>query len=540
MLSTLHIRNIGIIDDLSINLDEGFNVLTGETGAGKTLIIDSISTLIGNRFSKEMIRKDATSAMIEACIYCPDNEFSDDGNIIITREIFTNGRSTTKLNGNLITVTELRRIMNNIIDIHGQNDNQNLLDNSKHIKYLDGFIGNNLNIIKQEYTELFKRYNEINIILNNNYGDEKERERKIDLLNYQLNEIETANLRIGEDIELEEKRNLIFNSEKLKENLAQVDVNINENAIESISESIRCLEKIENYGEIYKQKLEDLRSIYYELEECSRDFYNMKENTNFDESEKDDVENRLDLIFSLKRKYGNTIEEIIEYKEQIKSEIEQLNNLEHTNKKLREELKTVVNKMEILSNKMTEIRKNSSITLCKKINKELSDLEMPNAKFKIKVEEQQIFNSNGRDKIDFLICTNIGEEFKELSKIASGGEMSRIMLAIKTVLADTDEVPILIFDEIDTGISGKAANAVAEKMKIISRNHQTICITHLANIAAQGDNNYYIYKEINNGKTCTNVKKLNEEETIYEIARISNGEITDVAIQNAKELRKAG
>ena len=539
MLSTLHIKNIGIIDDLSINFDEGFNVLTGETGAGKTLIIDSISILAGNRFTKEMIRKGATSALIEASIYYPDSEISDDDNIIISRELFSNGRSTTKLNGNLITVTELKKTMNKIIDIHGQNDSQNLLDNSKHIKYLDGFIGNGLNKLKQEYTELFKRYNEINITLNNSYGNQQERERKIDLLNYQLNEIEAAKLKIGEDIELEEKRNLILNSEKLKDNLAQVDTCINDNAIESISSSIRCLEKIENYGEIYKQKLEDLRNIYYELEEYVRDFYSIKEETNFDESEKDDIEKRLDLIFSLKRKYGDTIEEIITYKDRIKAEIEQINNLEETNNTLKEELKLIEKKMENLSTKMNEIRKINSLELSKKINKELEDLEMANAKFKIEIEKQELYNSNGRDKVEFLICTNIGEEFKELSKIASGGEMSRIMLAIKTVLANTDEVPILIFDEIDTGISGKAANAVAEKMKIISKKHQTLCITHLANIAAQGNNNYFIYKEVNNGKTNTNIKKLNEEETIYEIARISNGEITDVAIQNAKELRKA-
>lgn len=539
MLSTLHIKNIGIIDDLSINFEEGFNVLTGETGAGKTLIIGSLAILSGGRFSKEMIRKGEECSLIEASIFVPQSEFSEDGNIIISREVYSNGRNTCKINGNLVTVSELKRVMSKIIDIHGQHDNQNLLDNTKHIVYLDGFIGDELFNVKHEYQEYFNKYNEIKNKLKNNYGDETEKTRRLDLLRYQYNEIDVANLKIGEDLELEEKHNIMMNSEKLKENLEEIDENINSNAIEYISNSIRCLEKIEDYGEIYKSKLAELKSIYYELQETARDLSSLKDEANFDEYERDEVERRLDIIFSLKRKYGNSIEEILEYKDKLVEEIEQIENVEEINKKLRIEQKEIESKMNNLCNLMNEKREKYGIILSEKINNELKDLEMTNACFSIKIEKEASFNINGNDKIEFAISTNIGEESKELIKIASGGEMSRIMLAIKTVLADIDEVPILVFDEIDTGISGKAAKAVAEKMKIISNKHQTLCITHLPAIAAQGDNNFYIYKEVKNGKTRTNIKKLNEEETIFEIARISNGNITEVAIENAKELRKA-
>lgn len=540
MLSTLHIKNIGIIDDLSIDFQEGFNVLTGETGAGKTLIIGSLAILSGERFSKEMIRKGEEYSLIEACIFCPQSEKAEDGNIIISREIYSNGRNTCKINGKLVTVTELKNFMAKIIDIHGQHDSQNLLDNGKHIKYLDSFIGSELKNIAKEYEQFYTEYNNLKEQLKNNYGDEKEKTRRLDLLRYQFNEIDTANLKIGEDKELEEKHTIMMNSEKLKENLMAIDENINTNAIESISNSIRCLEKIENFGNIYRDKLSELKSIYYELQETARDLSNLKDDASFDEYERDEVEKRLDLIFSLKRKYGNSIEEIVKYQENLEQEINIIENVEVINKQIKEKLNKTEKHMSNLCEKMNELRNKYATILSDKINKELRDLEMPNARFSTKIEKQATYGINGNDNIRFMICTNIGEENKELSKIASGGEMSRIMLAIKTVLADVDDVPILVFDEIDTGISGKAAKAVAEKMRIISKKHQTICITHLPSIAAQGTNNYYIYKEIKNNKTRTNVKKLTEEETIAEIARISNGEITQTALENARELRKVG
>ncbi len=540
MLSTLHIKNIGIIDDLSINFDDGFNVLTGETGAGKTLIIGSLNILSGGRFSKEMIRKGEEYSLVEASIFYPNDKFSEDGNIIISREIYANGRNTCKINGKFVTVSELKEYMSNIIDIHGQHDNQNLLDPTKHINYLDGFAEDELKDIKLQYQEYYKQYKDIKNKLKNNYGDETEKIRKLDLLKYQINEISKANLKIGEEEELEEKHNIMMNSEKLKDNLSIIDENINGNAIEYISNAIRCLEKIEDFGEIYKEKLSELKSAYYELQETARDLSSLKDEANFDEYERDEVEKRLDLIFSLKRKYGNNIEEILAYEENLNKELEEIENSDEINNKLKIELKEIENKMKELCKKMNDIRNKFGITLSNSINKELHELNMPNAIFKINIDNKNNFETNGTDEVEFLICTNVGEEFKELSKIASGGEMSRIMLAIKTVLADVDEVPVLVFDEIDTGISGKAAKAVGEKMKLISKKHQTLCITHLATIAAKGNKNYYIYKEVKEDKTRTNIRQLNEEETIHEIARISNGDITDIAIENARELRNAG
>ncbi len=539
MITTLHIKNIGIIDDLTVNLNEGLNVLTGETGAGKTLIIDSLAIAAGGRFSKEMIRRGETYSYVELNIYCPNSDLAIDGNIIITREIYLNGRNSCKVNGRLVTVNELREIMKKIVDIHGQQDNQLLLDPKYHIKYLDNFIGHELKNVKDKYIELYSEYKKVKMELQNNYGDEKEKERKLDLLRYQLNEIEQANLKTKEDEILEEKRNIMINSEKLQKNLADIDVNLSNQVIDGLSNSIRALEKIENYGDEYKEKLANLKNIYYEIQELARDFDNMREAVCFDEYERDEVEKRLDIMYSLKRKYGNSIEEILEYKDDIDKQIYEIENAEENNKKLRKKNAELERQMEQQSNIMEEIRKTYAIQLTEKINNELKYLEMFNSTFEIRFERLEEFNANGLNKVEFYICTNIGEDAKPLVKIASGGEMSRLMLAIKSVLANTDEVPVLVFDEIDTGISGKAAKAVGEKLKIVSKAHQVICITHLAPIAAKGDFNYYISKNVKNDKTVTSIKQLNEEETINEIARIATGEITEISKKQAIELRKA-
>ena len=541
MISTIQIKNIGIIDNLSINLENGFNVLTGETGAGKTLIIDSLGIICGNRFSKEMIRKGEEYSYVEASIYMPENPNSIDGNIIVSREIYTNGRNSCKINGRLVTVSELKEFMKQIIDIHGQNDNQTIMDKTSHIGYLDSFIGEKILNIKKEYRELFKRYNEIKLELKNNYGDDKEKQRKLDLLEYQLKEIEDVNLKVGEDEKLEEQRKIIMNSEKIVENLEVADNTLSEQAIDGINSAIRALEKIENIDETYSQKLSELKNIYYDIQELSRDISQMKEDVYFNEEERNELEERLDLIYSLKRKYGNSIEEILKYKEQIENEIYEIENLDEINNKLKQELSKIKEKMSTLANKMNQIRKECAKELSNKINQELADLEMPNAKFNVKIDfnKENEFNKNGLDIVEFMIATNIGEEEKSLIKIASGGEMSRIMLGIKSVLADVDKVPVLIFDEIDTGISGKAAKAVSIKMKNIARKHQILCVTHLATIAAKGDYNYYISKEVENDKTRTKIERLDEEKTIKEIARIASGDINEISIEHARQLRIA-
>lgn len=486
-----------------------------------------------------MIRKGEDHSYIEACIYIPENKSSIDGNIIVSREIYSNGRNSCKINGRLVTVNELKEFMKNIIDIHGQNDNQTILEKSSHIAYLDSFIGKEITAIKEKYRNLYNKYNEIKQELKSNYGDEKEKQRKLDLLKYQYEEIENTNLKIGEDEKLEEQRKIILNSEKITENLKISDEALSIQTIDSINIAIKALEKIENIDTIYSEKLSQIKSIYYDIQELSRDISNLNEEVYFDDEERNEIETRLDLIFSLKRKYGNSIEEILNYKKNIEQEIYEIENVDEKNNKLKKELKSIENSMQQLAISMSKIRIEKAQILSEKINTELKELEMPNATFNSKVifNENNEFNKNGLDNVEFLIKTNIGDEEKPLIKIASGGEMSRIMLAIKSVLANVDKVPILIFDEIDTGISGKAAKAVSEKMRKIANTHQILAITHLANIAAKADYNYYISKIVENEKTKTTVKKLNEEETINEIARISNGELTKIALEHAKELR---
>ena len=538
MISTLHIKNIGIIDDLNIDLNEGLNVLTGETGAGKTLIIDSIDIISGGRFSKEMIRKGETNSFVEICMYEPENENSIDGNIIVSREINNNGKNMCKINGRMVTVNELKNFMSKFIEIHGQNDNQSLLDNKFHLKYLDGFIGDKIIDIKNQYKEKYERYLEIKQELKNNYGDEKERERKLDLLRYQFNEIEEASLKVNEEENLEEKRKLMLNSEKISKNLNEADIAIGENSIDSINIAIRALEKIENIDKKYEDISSNLKNIYYELQEISRDISEHKEDVYFDEQERNEVEERLDLIYNLKRKYGNDVQEILNYKDEIETEINHIENLDEYNNKLKKELKQLKEEMTKLAEKINKLRIEYGKALSISINKVLEDLEMKNASINIHVDyNENEFFENGKDIVEFYINTNLGEDEKPLSKIASGGEMSRIMLAIKKVLADTDKMPVLIFDEIDTGISGKAAGAVAEKLNGISKNHQVLCISHLPSIAAIADYNYFISKKVINERTNTNIKLLNEKETLEEIARISSGEINEATIQYAMQLR---
>ena len=542
MISTMHIKNIGIIEDLTVEFNNGFNVLTGETGAGKTLIIDSLGIISGNRFSKEMIRKGENHSFVELNLFLPDNINSIDGNVVVSREIYENGRNTCKINGRLVTVNELREFMSNLIDIHGQNDNQMLMRKQEHIRYLDNFIGREILEYKTEYSKMFNEYNGIKKELKNNYGDEKEKQRRLDLLKYQLNEIEEADLKSNEEDELNEIHHMMKNSEKIYNNLTEIEENLSNNAIEAINNSIRCMEKIENLGERYKCKLGELKNIYYEVQELSRDIVDMNEEIFFEDDKRNQVERRLDLIYSLKRKYGNTIPEILNYKEKLESEIFNIENCEEHNKKLKDKIKKLESKMNEICKNMDNIRSKHSEYLSNKINMELADLEMHNAKFIVSNEFDinNNFTENGLNNVEFLISTNVGDDYKPLVKIASGGEITRIMLAIKTVLADSDKMPILVFDEIDTGISGKAAKSVGEKIKIISKKHQVLCVTHQPSIAARGDSNYYINKKVKNEKTMTEIRKLNEQEVIKEIARISSGELTEGSINHAIELRKAG
>ena len=537
MITNLHIKNIGIIEDIEINFNNGFNVLTGETGAGKTLIIDSLKIIAGGRFSKEMIRANENHSLVEACIFYPNSDLAEDGNIIVSREIFSNGRNTCKINGRLVTVNELREIMRDIIDIHGQSDNQKLMEVSNHINYLDEFSLEKINILKNEYSEMYKEYCSVKEELNKNYGDDIEKQRMLDLLNYQLDEIKNANLVVGEEEELEEKRKILSNSEKISGSLNETSNELNNHVLDGLSKSIKYMSKIENYSDIYKEKLIQIQSVYYDLEDITSQISDFTYDIEYDQDTARNVEERLDMIYSLKRKYGNNISEILTYKNSLVSQINEIENKEEYIKIQKEKLNALENKMRNIANTMTAIRKENALLLEKKINEQLTELEMKNASFLVSILPEDEFNKNGLDKVEFLVSTNVGDDFKPLTKIASGGEISRIMLAIKVVLSDLDNTPIMIFDEIDTGISGTAAMSVSQKIKKISKSHQIICVTHLAVVAAKADYNYCIKKEVACNSTKTKVSLLTETEALNEIARISSGEITKIALQHAQALR---
>ena len=401
------------------------------------------------------------------------------------------------------------------------------------------FIGENIKNLKDEYKNYFTRFNEIKKELKNNLGDDKERQRQLDLLKYQVNEIETASLIDGEEEEFENKQKKISNSEELFQTFNGVDIAISDNIIDIISTNIRSLEKIENIDQKYQETVNSLKSVYYEIQEISRDISNYKEEIYFDEEEQKQVDERLDLIFSLKRKYGNSIKEILDYKNKIEEEIFRIENLDEYINSLKEEQTEVKNKLNKIGEKIHEVRVIKAKELSNLINQNLKDLEMKNAIISIHLDySEDDFFETGKDKVSFYIRTNLGEDEKELSKIASGGEMSRLMLAIKTVLATNDNKAVLVFDEIDTGISGKAANSVATKLKIIAKKHQVLCISHLPSIAAIADYNYFINKNVISNRTIATIKRLSEKETINEIARISSGEINEMTLKYAKDLRK--
>ncbi len=536
MIETLHIENIGIIDNITVDFKRGLNIITGETGAGKSLLVDALSLICGSRFSKDVIKTGESYCLVEIMI----NRDSNTENDIVSRKISVSGKNKCKINGRLVTVNELKEYMRSVINIHGQNDNQNLLDQSNHITYLDEYARGELLENKQEYIELYTKYLKLNLELKENFGNEKERKRILDLLDYEITEIEDANFKIGEEEELEEKSRIMRNSEKINEALSISEELVSSKILNNINEVVKNLSKISQFNDIYKKQSDRIEGIYYDLEDMSQELFNYKEELSFNEIDNNDVIKRLDLLYSLKRKYGNNVEEILKYKEENIKRKEEIENMEEHLNEVKKELGEIQDRMYELASNMSNTRKNMAKKLEEKINIELSDLEMRSAKIKVNVKfsEDRNFKSNGLDDVSFKIITNLGDDYKSLGKIASGGEISRIMLAIKNVLSKTDSVPVLIFDEVDTGISGKSGSAVGLKLKEVSKNHQVLCITHLAVVAAYADNHYYISKKSLNNHTSSKIELLDDNMSVKEIARISSGTITTIALDNARELKK--
>lgn len=533
MLGQLHIKNIGIIDEITVNFDENLNIITGETGAGKSLIIDSINAITGSRVSKEIIRTGTDMAFVEACF------FGENEDTILAREIYLNGRNICKINGKMATVSELKEVGEKLIDIHGQHDNQSLLDPRTHLELLDNFAGVNLYKLKEEYVSYLEKYKEVSNKIKSNYGDEQERARRLDLLNYQIEEIEVASLKPNEEDELLARRKILLNSEKIAKALNSSHEAIEEGILDALNNVTRAMSNISDLDNKYNDLLTQINDSYYNLQDAASNLLDYSSEIDFSENEQEEIEERLDLINNMKRKYGNTIEDILSYYDKVCEEKHFLENSEEIINKLKNEQQELIIKLDKIADEITAKRKECAEKIEKQINEQMQDLEMKKAYLKFEFNKSDSYLENGKDDVQLLICTNVGDELKPLSKIASGGEISRVMLAIKTVLGEYDSVPTMIFDEIDTGISGQAGKAVADKLKIIGKTHQVICVTHLPSIVAAGSSNYYINKVVKNSQTRTQIKKLDEEETVREIARVIAGnDITDAVIEHARELRK--
>lgn len=555
MIVELNISDFAIIDNIKITFDRGFNVLTGETGAGKSIIVEGISMLLGQRASREMVRTSKDKALLEGVFYVEYPERinkileeygidADPGNyLIITREIYSSGRTVSRVNGRNVTLNMLSNIASNLVEIHSQHEHQSLLDVDNHIRIIDSFGDSRFNSLVDEvrakYQELQKEKSNLKKLSLNII----EREREIDLLKYQLNEIDSANIDKIDEQEIISEYNRLDNIKEIAFNLGQVYNILNNqdydglSVLNGINRCIISLNSIMKYDDTLKKFNDTLESIGLELQELSRSIRDYIENIVIDEERLNFLKDQIDTINRLKKKYGRTIEDIINYRDSIEDKLNYLLNnekaIEETNKKI----SALEKELERLCTSLTEMRKKISSNIETLITKELKDLNMNNVKFKVNFEKRHEFTIDGWDKVEFLISTNKGESLKPLSKIISGGEMSRIMLAFKNILADFDKTPSIIFDEIDTGISGRTAQLVGEKIKSISKDRQVICISHLPQIAALGDTHFIIKKMNNLEKTQIVVKKLNYEERIEEISRLIAGvNLTDTTKEHAREM----
>ena len=532
MINYLHIENIGIIEDLTVEPEKGFNILTGETGAGKTLIIDSLSILSGGKFPKGKISHGKDYGLVEASITI------DGVDHVIHRKLNENGKNICKLDSSLITIKDLRNYMIDVIDIHGQKENEYILEKEAQRNLLDRYNQeeedrNLVPYYNREYADFISLENENERLLNLNKVGNKEES----FLKFQINEIGVSEISEVEEKELIEKYEELKNFEKITRGYNELKYNMS-NVVPSLSNSLYNIKELSRYKEDLKELEKIIENSYYELEEVSIDID--KESAKlaeYSEEELIKIENRLDTYSMLKKKYGNTVEDILKYLNDCKKQLDKIENLDEQIEKNETAIRMKRRELVEIGKKLYVIREKKAKEISKLINEELKSLEMKSAKFKIDVEKTDVITKYGIDEIEYMIRTNLGDDAKKLSDIASGGEMSRIMLAIKKVLADVDNTPIMVFDEIDTGISGVVGKKVGEKMQEIGKKHQVLCVTHLPTIAALGDSNYYIYKKEEEGKTKTYIKKLNEQEVIEEVSRIASGNTKKTSIENAKALR---
>ncbi len=552
MILELYMKNCALVEELRLTIDENLNILTGETGSGKSIIIDALGLCLGEKYDRSFLRKGSEKGIVEAIFSSEsqhlkdvlekyDIELDEDNLLVITRVIYNDGKSVARVNGRTLKLSVLKEIATTLIDVHGQHQNQALFNKETHLQFLDLFGESDLQYLKLDYKNVYKEYtrvkNALNVLTENK--DDMQIQREIDLLKFQTNEIESANLSKDEYEELLKQRDVFRNSEKIYSNLNLSYQNLYEgsvNAVDLIGSASKELSSIAEYDKVLSEYNENVERIMYELQDISREIRNYKESIDFEPYELEQIEIRIDEINNLKRKYGNTIEEIFEYYDKTKNRLDEILNRDEKVEELKREILRIEKVLNDKAEKLTQARQKVAYSLEEVLLIELKSLNMKNVVFKVNFEESN-FTLEGKDDIEFMISFNLGEDIKPIYKVASGGEMCRFMLAFKTILADIDQIDTLVFDEIDTGISGIAAQIVGEKLSQIAKKKQIICITHLPQIAANADTHYCIEKNTSNDRTFTNIRRLDRDQKRDEIARlIAGSNITEKTIEHASEI----
>lgn len=552
MLINLHVKNLALIKEVDVDFSNGLIVLTGETGAGKSLLLGSVNIALGNKVSKDIIRNGEDFALVELTFLTKKEQadfirnmdiFVDDDNIITVSRKITESRSVSKINGETVNVKTLKTIMEMLIDIHGQHDHQSLLYPAKYLEILDKFAKDKIEDKLADLKELNNNYKKLKQKLDEYSMDEAQRAREIEFAKFEVDEIEQADLKENEDVDLETTYKKMAGAKDVAVELSSIYQLIsyeNENGVGSqINRAISLINSVKSDDEKITQFKECLYDIDSMCKDLDCDIVDYTESLEFDSNYINEIENRLNTINHLKIKYGNSIEKILEYQNEKQNYLDELINYEEEINNIKSKIDSIYLDMENISLDISEERKKAALVLQEQVTNSLIDLNFMAVNFEISIERSNTITDNGFDNVNFMISTNPGEPVRPLNKVASGGELSRIMLAIKSILASEDEIDTLIFDEIDTGISGKTATMVAEKMANISRHHQVICISHLSQIAAMADNHYLIEKKLENNSTITNIKKLSGDESIEELVRINgDGTVSEAAISHAKEMKE--
>ena len=551
MLQSLHVKNLALIDEIEVEFGDGLNILTGETGAGKSIILGSVNLALGGRYSRSLIREGADYGFVELCFTVENpaqtaalakmDIFPEEGMIVLSRRLME-GRSVSRINGETVTMAVLKEVASILIDIHGQHEHQSLLYKKNHLGIVDAFARENVARIKQKLSQAYRSYRDMRARLEKAGMDESQRAKEISFLQFEIEEIENAHLKEGEDEELERLFIRMENGRKIAESTAAAYAYTSEgddNASASLSRAIRAMSEIVDYDERAREIYDQLTEVDALLNDLNRELSDYSSSCEFSEEEFYETEGRLNEINRLKTKYGNSIPKILAYANERQEKLAKLEDYENYISGLQEDCDKAEKEMLSFAGRLSEIRKSQAKVLEKAITEGLADLNFVDVRFEIAFEQSANCTAEGIDEVEFRISLNPGQPVRPLADVASGGELSRIMLAIKTVMAERDDIETLIFDEIDVGISGRTAQKVSEKMAVIGKKHQVICITHLAQIAAMADTHYLIEKTVDHADTTTGIRRLDEEESVRELARILGGaRITDTVLESAREMKE--